>query len=759
MGIPQLITDMAIMMLTAGIIAIIFKKIKQPLVLGYILAGFLVSPYFPWFSTIVDTHSVETWSEIGIIFLMFHLGLEFNLHKMAEVGSTAIVTCLVNVVGMVSVGYGAGLLLGFSTMDSIVLGGMLSMSSTMVIVKVFEETGKREKYHEGVIGTLVMQDIVGIFMMVILSTISVSKNVSGIEVLGHLGLMLIYLVIWLILGILVLPTFLDKTIKYMNDEMLTVLSIGICLGMVLLANWLGFSSALGAFLSGSLLAGTVHVERIERLTKGIKDLFGAIFFISVGMMVNPMLIIEYIVPIIVIFVVTIVGKVLFNALGMIISGQSLNTAVKSGFALAQIGEFAFIIASLGNSLGVIDDFMYPIAVAVSVVTIFTTPICIKVGEPFAKWIEKALPDKLVEKLNKYTSEEQADEEKTSDWALYLKKYFLRVLIFGGIMLVTTLLCTFELQPMMEGSLGKLPSSIIALALNYLVIALLTRPLLNRNSIYFTTLWLSKQSFRLPLIALSTMKMLLVAVLAVIPIINFFGAGLWLTILVGALVILVFSNQKLTATTYLQLETKFLKNFNERLIKKEEAKGNKQEWLDEKLFIMSFIAEDKMDFIGETLKELDWGKKYHIMVVKVRKNSGKTIILPALNMKIEAGDKVYLVGEKIAIDNALLLIGLKFDKPLRTIKEFMDTGYAETENALSICPIRIRGDESFCNKPIHQSNIINEKKVAIIGIQKNGLPIVMPNPNLLLSKGDILWIMGSNTNVGLMISEYVDELEE
>ena len=759
MGIPQLITDMAIMMLTAGIIAIIFKKLKQPLVLGYILAGFLVSPYFPWFSTIVDTHSVETWSEIGIIFLMFHLGLEFNLHKMAEVGSTAIVTCLVNVVGMVSIGYGIGSLLGFSSMDSIVLGGMLSMSSTMVIIKVFDEAGKREKYHEGVIGTLIMQDIVGIFMMVILSTISVSKNVSGMEVLGHLGLMLIYLVIWLILGILVLPTFLDKTIKYMNDEMLTVLSIGICLAMVLLANWLGFSSALGAFLSGSLLAGTVHVERIEKLTKGIKDLFGAIFFISVGMMVNPKLIIEYIVPIIVIFVVTIVGKVLFNALGMIISGQSLNTAVKSGFALAQIGEFAFIIASLGNSLGVIDDFMYPIAVAVSVVTIFTTPICIKMGEPCAKVIEKILPDKIVEKINKYTSEEQAENEKSSDWVLYLKKYFIRVLVFGGIMLVTTLLCTFELMPALEGPVGKIPAAVISIIINYIVLALLTRPLLNKNSIYFTTLWLSKQSFRLPLIALSTMKMLIVAVLAVIPIINFFDVGVWLAMLVGALVIIVFSNQKLTATTYLQLETAFLKNFNERLIKKEEAEGNRQEWIDEKLYIISFIAEEKMNFIGDTLKELDWGRKYHIMVVKVRKSNDKTIILPPLTMKIETGDKVYLVGNKVAIDNALKLIGLKFDKPYRTIKEFMNTGYADTENALSICPIKIRGDETFSNKPIFQSNIISEKKVAIIGIQKNGLPIVMPNPNLLLSKGDILWIMGSNTNVGLMISEYVDEIEE
>lgn len=756
MGIPQLITDMAIMMLTAGIIAIIFKKIKQPLVLGYILAGFLLSPYFPWFSTIVDTHSVETWSEIGIIFLMFHLGLEFNLHKMAEVGSTAIVTCIVDVVGMLLIGYLVGGILGFTPMDSIVLGGMLAMSSTMVIIKVFEEADKKEKYQESVVGTLVMQDIVGIFMMVILSTISVSKNVTGIEVLGHLGLMLLYLVIWLVLGILVLPTFLDKTIKYMNDEMLTVLSIGICFGMVLLANWLGFSSALGAFLSGSLLAGTVHVERIEHLTKGIKDLFGAIFFISVGMMVNPSMIVEYIIPIIVIFIVTIVFKTFFNALGMLLSGQSLESSIKAGFSLAQIGEFAFIIASLGNGLGVIDGFMYPIAVAVSVATIFTTPICIKMGSKFVKPLEKIIPNALLKKINDNANKVE-NEEESNEWVEFLKRYFVRLLIFGGIMLVTTMVFTYQLQTSLSYMVGDLASKIISIAIIYIVIAILTRPLLDRHSNYFTTLWLAKTAYRPALIVLNTLKILVIAILAVLPIKEFFGAGLWVLIIVGLVVIVTFTGQRTTATLYLQLETRFLKNFNERLIKKEEEEGNKQEWLDDKVYIMSVVVTKDMGCAGKTLLDLDWGRKYNVLTVKIRRGE-KSTLLPGMNFRFQEEDKIYLVGVKLALENYLRLMNIKFDKPLRTLKEFMDTGYSDIDNALAMCPIKIKGDESFAGKPIHQSNLREKSKVAIIGIQKNGLPIVMPNPSLLLSKGDILWIMGSNNNLGKIISNYLDEIE-
>ena len=277
MHIPTLISDLAVMMLTAGIITIIFKRIKQPLILGYILAGFLISPYFPLFTTVVDTQSIHTWSEIGIIFLMFHLGLEFNLHKLVSVGSTAIITTATGVAGMLGIGYTSGMLLGFGTMNSICLGGMLAMSSTTIIIKVFDELKIKEKYTELVFGTLVIQDIVGIFMMVILSTISARQNISGVEIMGSLLLMVLYLIIWLVFGIYLLPTFFNKTIKLMNDEMLLVVSIGICFGMVLLADNLGFSTALGSFLAGSLLAGTVHVERVETLTKGVKDLFGAVF--------------------------------------------------------------------------------------------------------------------------------------------------------------------------------------------------------------------------------------------------------------------------------------------------------------------------------------------------------------------------------------------------------------------------------------------------------------------------------------------------
>ena len=319
MHIPAFISDLAVMMLTAGAITILFRKIKQPLILGYILAGFLTSPYFPLFMTVEDTEAIHIWSEIGIIFLMFHLGLEFNLHKLAQVGSTAIVTTIIEVAGMLAAGFGAGQLLGFGIMDSICLGGMLSMSSTTVIIKVFDELHlKGKKYTEMVFGTLVIQDIVGIFMMVILSTLAVRQNISGGQIVISLGLMVMYLIIWLILGIYLLPTILNRAIQYMNDEMLLVVSVGICFGMVLLADWLGFSTALGAFLAGSLLAGTLHVERVEHLTKGVKDMFGAVFFLSVGMMVDPAMIARYAVPIVLIIAVTLIGKLVFSALGMLL---------------------------------------------------------------------------------------------------------------------------------------------------------------------------------------------------------------------------------------------------------------------------------------------------------------------------------------------------------------------------------------------------------------------------------------------------------
>ena len=754
MHIPTLISDLAVMMLTAGIITIVFKRIKQPLILGYILAGFLISPYFPLFTTVTDTQSIHTWSEIGIIFLMFHLGLEFNLHKLASVGSTAIITTAVGVAGMLGIGYGTGMLLGFGATNSICLGGMLAMSSTTIIIKVFDELKIKGKYTELVFGTLVIQDIVGIFMMVILSTLSASKNISGMEVMGSLLLMVLYLIIWLIFGIYLIPTFFNKTIKLMNDEMLLVVSIGICFGMVLLADWLGFSTALGAFLSGSLLAGTVHVERVETLTKGVKDLFGAVFFISVGMMVEPGMIVKYILPITVITIVTLVGKLLCNCAGMLVSGQSLPNALSGGFALAQIGEFAFIIASFGIGLGVIDDYIYPIVVAVSVITTFTTPFCIKAAPHCVACLDHVLPEKVKTNLSRYTSDTQAEAEKDNDWEAFLKKYFLRMSVYGGIMLIAALAGTFKFQPFLEDYISPLGSKIAVCVMIYIVMGIFLGPLFNFHNNYFTTLWLKKASFHLPLLALNLVKLVVVTAIAVLPLHSFFGSGIGGVAILLVVVLTIFSRKTILASWYLQLETTFLRNFNERLIRNEEAEGRQQKWLDQDLCIISFIAPEGAEYLHKRIEDLSWGANYNVYVVKIR-HEGKYILLPDGKVSIKPMDKVYVVGEEKALLNFYRLTGLVQNKPIRTLKKFMESAYPKVEHALAVSPIKVRGDENFANKPIKQGHLRESTKCMILGIQKDGYPIIMPDANMLISKGDILWVMGSNNNVGALIGEYVE----
>ena len=759
MHIPVLISDLAVMLITAGLITILFKKIKQPLVLGYILAGFLISSYFPFFPTVVDTDSITTWSEIGIIFLMFHLGLEFNLHKLARVGSTAIITAIVEVIGILAVGFLAGRLLGFGVMDSVFLGGMLSMSSTTIIIKAFDELQLRgKKFTELVFGTLVIEDIVGIFMMVILSTISVSKNVTGGQVAGSLSLMILYLIIWLILGIYFLPTFLNRTIKLMNDEMLLIVSLGVCFGMVILANALGFSSALGAFLSGSLLAGTVHVERIEHLTKGVKDLFGAVFFLSVGMLVNPQTLVEYATPIIVITAVTIFGKLIFSSLGMLLSGQTLDNALRCGFSLAQIGEFAFIIASLGMSLGVTGDYLYPIVVSVSVITTFTTPFCIKTAPKFISVIEKHLPDSLVAKLNKYTSEDQAEKEKDNDWYLYIKKYFRRVVVFGGLMLVIAIFGIHVAEPALSGYMGKTAADTITCVLIYVFMAPFVGPMMNLHNNLFTSLWLKRKSFRLPLIVLNLIKVAIAVSIAMIPLAVLFNVkAIWLFFIIVGIMVILGRSDGMTGW-YLQLETRFLRNFNERIIKREEALGMKETWLDNKLHIISFFAPKEGEFLGTPLRELDWGYRYNVYVVKIQRGT-HTYILPKENVSIQAGDKVYVVGEEMAIMNFYKIIDSEPCKRMRTVRQFMDSGYPAVDKALAICAVKITGQEDFAGKSIKNGNVRSHWNCMILGLQRKGLTVIMPNASMIISKGDIMWVMGSNNNVGRLASEYDEYSEE
>ena len=751
MHLPELISDLAIMLLTAGVVTVIFKKIKQPLVLGYIVAGFLIGPYMPLFFTVADSASISTWSEIGVIVLMFGLGLEFNLHKLAQVGGTAIITALTEVGGMLLIGFGVGQLLGWGIMDSVFLGGMLSMSSTTIIIKAFDELGVRNQgFAQLVFGTLVIEDIAGIFMMIILSTLSVSQSISGGALAMKLALLVLYLALWLILGIYLLPTLMNKATPLMNDETLLVSSLGICFGMVLLANALGFSSALGAFMAGSLLAGTVHAERVEHLTSGVKDLFGSVFFLSVGMMLDPAMIVKYIVPILIITLVTLVGKLIFSSLGVLLSGQTLKNAVHCGCSLAQIGEFAFIIASLGLSLGVIADYIYPIIVSVSIITTLTTPSFIKGSDKLYEWLEKVLPPKLTEKLARYTDEEQSSKEKNGDWSAYLGRYVKVTAFYGVVMLGIALIGSLVLLPLL-GKLGLEPwlEKLICLAVVYLGMAIFIRPMLDMKSPQFTTLWVKNRNFRLPLMALTAIRVLIIVIIAFIPANTVSGvAGLWLLPLILAAVLLIYRSGWF-ASAYLTVEARFLANFNERQLQRLDS-DDAVEWLDQRLHVLSFQYEQH----GGTLKELGWGKRFGVNVIKIVRGK-RHINIPSGDAALHSGDTVYILGESAELRNLCLDLGIAEPAELPTLREFIAAEDSDPD-ALYSYAISVDKGSELAGKTVRGSGIRDNYDCMVLGLQRSRLPIAQPDVNMQIQNGDLVWVLGAKVMAGKLLANVVEE---
>ena len=386
--LAPLIEDLALILFSAGVMTLLFKKLKQPLVLGYIVAGFLASPHLSYTPSVVDSENVHLWADIGVIFLLFALGLEFSFKKIVKVGGSAIIAACTIIFCMIFLGVSVGTLFAWSRMDCLFLGGMLAMSSTTIIYKAFADLDLFNKqFTQLVMSILILEDILAIVLMVLLSTMAVSNNVEGLDLLLSIGKLGFFLILWFVVGIWLIPLLLRKTRKLMSDETLLIVSLAMCFFMVVIAAQTGFSAAFGAFIMGSILAETVEAEHIDHLVKPVKDLFGAIFFVSVGMMVDPSMILEYAVPILAITLTILLGQSIFGSLGVLLSGQTLKTSMQCGFSLTQIGEFAFIIASLGVSLGVTSNFLYPIVVAVSVITTFLTPYMIRLAEPASDFVE------------------------------------------------------------------------------------------------------------------------------------------------------------------------------------------------------------------------------------------------------------------------------------------------------------------------------------------------------------------------------------
>ena len=767
--LPPIVSDLAMILLVAGITTILFKKLNQPLVLGYIVAGFITGPHFSFFPTVTDFSNIHTWSEIGIIFLMFSLGLEFSFNKLKQVGSTAFIATIVEIAGLLSLGYGTGMLMGWSHMNSLFLGGMLSMSSTTIIIKAFEDLKmKGKRFTEMVFGILIVEDIAGIIMMVLLSTMAASAGISGTELLTSVMRLLFFLVLWFVLGIYLVPTFYKRSLTLMNNETMLVTSIGLCLGMVVLATHLGFSAALGAFIMGSLIAEAPNSEKIEHLFTPVKDIFGAVFFVSVGMLVDPALLLEYWLPIIILIFVTIIGKLVFSAGGVLLSGQSLQTSILCGFSLAQIGEFSFIIASLGMSLGVISDFIYPIIVAVSVMTTFTTPFCIMAAEPAYRVIRRLLPQNVNDWLERYT-EKNIGTRDSADWTEFLKEYFTRMLIFTTLLTAIALFAEYYLSGYLHNNLQLLYADIITAVLTFIIMAPLLRAVLvNRTSHpeLFSALWFQKRSNHIPLVVLILLKVIVAAGF----IFFVFAQILGLAEIFAAAATLVtayfISSSDWLMGEYLRMESRFLVNLNERHMRKhrealkEAGEHQPYGWFDEDLQLAHYKVEDSSATIGKTLLDLQLRKAYGCNVLQAQ--TPKQIYdMPGADFIINAGTTLLIIGTKAhfkllnaAIENKNL--GWTLTGEPTSMREFMLLNETENrhEHAFLPCAITIDKHSPLLGKSIKSTDIRNKWHCLVIGLERGSYTIVNPNISLVFEKDDLLWILGKQKMINQLVRDEI-----
>jgi len=725
MNIESLIQDLAFILLLGAIVTLLFKWIKQPVVLGYIVAGFLASPNFEPLPSVTTEANIEFWAQIGIVVLLFSLGLEFSFRKLVNVGGSAVTTALIIVIGMMCTGFLVGHILGFSNINSLFLGGMLSMSSTTIIIKAFNDLGLQQKKFAGLVfAVLIVEDLFAVLMMVVLSSIAINNSVEGSEMLFSIGKLAFFLIIWFLTGVYVLPSVLNMSRKYLSDETLLIVSMGLCLGMAVFSVLCGFSLALGAFVMGSILAGTSYAERIEKVTVSVKDLFGAVFFISVGMMVQPDIIVEYWRPIIILSVAVIIGMIVFGTTGMLATGQSLKVAIQSGFSLTQIGEFAFIIASLGMSLGVLEPTIYPIVVAVSVITTFTTPFFIKMADPAYSFIEKRIPSKLLMLLDRYAEECQNKRDSTKVWGLLMKRYFWRIIIYTIILTAIVLVDINYIYPWINNILpgwSRLLSAIIALMIMSPFLMALSMPTSEKRE--REILARKYQYYRVPLVVMSIFKLLIALAFVVYLIGTIYSAvvGFFGGIIILGLILLVFSRQISLKTR--DIETKFFNNLNERELRRSGKNNN----LVDDLHLAYMHVGYGCPFVGEKLMDTPLRSEYSVSVVFIQRG-GKSIPVPSGKTRLFPGDTVGIIGNDSAIENIIPVIEDK--------GEILDTA--------NISDFRIRDIElseksPIIGKSIMDSDIRKNYHAHIVAIHRDNEFI----QNLLdepLAVGDIVWIV-------------------
>ncbi|NDV77733.1 cation:proton antiporter [Dysgonomonas sp. 511] len=783
--LPDFISDLAIILITASIVTIIFKWLKQPVVLGYIVAGFLASLHFKEFveklvvkvtgiseqqvsgvfkalPEISDMGNVTIWSELGIIFLLFALGLEFSFKKLMDVGGKASIATLINMGSMIIIGYLAGELLivnlipDWSPMNSIFLGGMLSMSSTTIIIKAFNDMNLQKKKFAGIVfGMLIVEDLAAIVMMVLLSTFAVSQHFEGGELANSVVKLIFFMLMWFVVGIYMIPTLLKKLKKYLNDETLLIVAIGLCLGMVYFATAVGFSAALGAFIMGSVLAETIESRHIEHLIEPLKNLFGAVFFVSVGMMIDPAVIYEYALLILLLTLVVLIGRVIFATLGVLASGEGLKVAIQSGFSLAQIGEFSFIIATLGMSLGVITETLYPIIVAVSVITTFTTPYCIKYSENAYNWIEKRMPSRWSKLIEGYGVSSYNTVNKQNDWKKLLKSILTLVAVYFTVSIAILLVFQSFITPyIVEYVPGSIWGNVISAIITLLAMAPFLRAIMMKKnrSTEFKNLWQDNRLNRGALISLVAFRIIICIVLVLMVLIPLFPKLTVLMVIISLAVVTLIIFSEGFKEQSRRIEARFLENLNLKQLLDEKKAAIlptvANDLRSKNIHIEEFEISQSSSSIGRTLRELNFRQKTGVNIVTIIRGS-KKINIPDGNERLYPFDRLVVSGS----DEEMLQLAQYLQDKRAQASEMEE----EAQHHISLSQYLVEKGSSLIGKTIVSAGIREKTECMVIGVDRGEASIINVEPAIQFQEGDIIWLAGEKDKLN-SFEENIADLE-
>lgn len=765
--LPSIITDLAFLLAIAGIVTVIFKWLKQPVVLGYIVAGFLIGTHFKFFPSIGDGENIKIWGEIGVIFLLFALGLEFSFKKLIRNGRTGAITLLIILLGLGVSGFLLGIWMGWGQWNSIFLGCMLCLSSTTIIVKAFDDPRyKKKPFTEVVFSILIFDDLFAIVLMVFMGTLALSHHFEGSEIIFSLVKMLFFMIVWVVCGIFLIPTFLKKIERILNDETLLIISLALCLGMVVFATKVGLSAELGAFIMGSILAETIALENIERVTKPIKDFFGAIFFVSVGMMMDPQIIADYYPSIILITILVLFGKVVFTALGARLSGESMLISVQSGFSMAQVGEFSFIVAGMAISYKLADGFIYPVIIAVSILTTFSTPYLMAGSNGAYNFMMRTIPSSWRQRIID-TDEKLATPSPPTDWTAFLKNYIFNIIIFVSLCIAVVATSVYFLHPYLIQHTSPLWADITSLAVTFLAMAPLLKGLVYRGGeqpYRILMLWQENMRNRLVLSVLIVIRYIIAFALIFFIFWKFVDIPTFVSVGVAILILFLVFRSKYLLKIYWNMEYRFVLNFNERIMHEKQKKSietggvttldfTNESWMEKNLYVGKFNLLPGSEYEGKSLKNTDFRQKYDLLIAAVYRNK-QEVYFPNGDFVLLTDDIILAVGNIVQI-NLLTVDKNRIElnrNTLRTIHEYSKEKNRDPDSKINSVSLVVDSSSGLYKKSLLDSEMGKRGGAFVVGIENKKGYKINPPASEVFQDGDIIWVIGNKESIRKLVDE-------